>query len=158
YKVVPLEGSQTTAQNTLRAVVKADGEDVVTPMVESTAQIVVGLAKSRPVTAAATPAASPNAETPSQSKPNNGAVAPAPQTSNPPVNNPPVPKGYGSLSAGTSRSSSNRRVVGDPPKAPGTIRIGLAYPKVTGSGATTGNSDAATLRETISSYLAGSNI
>ena len=154
YKVVPLEGSQTTAANTLRATVKADGEDVVTPMVESTAQIVVGLAKSRPVTAAATPATSPNAEL----KPANGSVAPAPQASNPPVNNPPVPKGYGSLSAGTSRTSSNRRLVGDPPKAPGTIRIGLAYPKVTGSGATTGNSDASTLRETISSYLAGSNI
>ena len=152
YKVVPIDGSQSTAANTLRATVKTDGEDVVTSMVESTAQIVVGLAKSRPVTAAATPAASPKTPS-SESKTNNETVAPVSQASNPPA-----PKGYGSLSAGTSRSTSNRRAVGDPPKAPGTIRIGLAYPKVTGSGANTGAGDAAALRETISSYLAGSNV
>ncbi len=142
FKVVPINVSQAAVERTLKATAAADGQDVVTPMVETAAQVVVELAReAKPVTATATNETKVKSETEVQP-----ATAPV-QTSEP------VPTGYGSLTAGPKNSTSARS--NDPPKGEGVIRIGIVTPRVTSAG---GNSEAATLRATFASFLVGSNI
>ncbi len=150
YKVMPTDGSAGPTGKTHKATVSADGEDVLTPMIEAMAQVVVALVKSRPPTATASASPSPevNTEPAVTSQPSSipaRTPAPRPQT------------GYGSL---TERPKSATPARGaDPPKAEGTIRIGIATPRVTYiGGGMSGNTDAASLRETLASYLVGSNI
>jgi hypothetical protein len=50
-----------------------------------------------------------------------------------------------------------RTTVNDPPKAEGTIRIGIVTPRVSSVGSS-GNSDSNALRETLTSFLQGSTI
>ncbi len=152
YKVVPTGGG-AAKENTLKRTLTADGEDALTPMIETMAQVVVELAKtSRPVHSTVTASAPGSANVPatSKSEPNR-----PPQYNKPTENPAPAPAGYGSLTA-SPRTSASR--VNDPPKAPDTIRIGFVVPRVVGGGMNTANGDAAALRKTISSYLEGSNI
>lgn len=149
YKVVPTDGSAAPAGKTIKATVSADGEDVLTSMIEAMAQVVVALAKARPPTTASS---SPSPEI-------NTEPAVTPQPSSTPAKTPAErPKtGYGSLTADPKGATPARGT--DPPKAEGTIRIGIATPRVTYiGGGMSGNSDAASLRETLASYLVGSNI
>lgn len=152
YKVVPVIGGPAKS-NTLKGTVTADGEDVLTPMIESMAQIVVELARaSRPVQSTANVAGAGSTDVPTKVKTEPDAT---PQNDKP-QDNPKPPTGYGSLTA-SPRTAANR-IVNDPPKAPGTIRIGFVIPRIVGGGMNTASGDAAALRKTISSYLEGSNI
>ena len=150
YKVVPTNEKQGAVEKTLKATVGADGQDVVTPMIETVAQVVVGLARdAKPVASVAAP----------EPKVNKVDSEPVVQSkTDPPAETPSrPPTGYGSLSA-TPKSSSTSRT-NDPPKAEGVIRIGIVTPRVNSvGGGRSGNSEASSLRETFSSFLAGSNI
>ena len=150
YKVVPTDGSAGPTGKTHKATVSADGEDVLTPMIEAMAQVVVALVKARPptTTASASPSPEVNTEPVATSQPSSTpARTPAPRPST----------GYGSLTERPKGATPARGV--DPPKAEGTIRIGIATPRVTYiGGGMSGNTDAASLRETLASYLVGSNI
>jgi hypothetical protein len=148
YKVVPTNEKQAAVEKTLKATVAADGQDVVTPMIETVAQVVVELARdAKPVASVAAPEPKPNPEPVVQPKTDTPAETP----------NRPAPTGYGSLSA-TPKSSSTSPT-SDPPKAEGVIRIGIVTPRVNAvGGGRSGNSEASSLRETFSSFLAGSNI
>lgn len=153
YKVVPTAGGPSK-DNTLKGTVTADGEDVLTPMIETMAQVVVELAKtSRPVQSTASASGAGSAGVPTGSKTESKPPTPQNDTT---TDNPRPPAGYGSLTA-SPRTSANR-IVNDPPKTPGTIRIGFVIPRVVGGGMNSANGDAAALRKTISSYLEGSNI
>jgi hypothetical protein len=150
YKVVPTDGSAGPTGKTHKATVSADGEDVLTPMIEAMAQVVVALVKAKPPTliASASPSPEVNTEPAATSQPSSTpARTPTPRPAT----------GYGSL---TERPKSATPARGaDPPKAEGTIRIGIATPRVTYiGGGMSGNTDAASLRETLASYLVGSNI
>lgn len=149
FKVVPVNEKQTVIERTLKGTASADGQDVVTPMVETVAQVVVELAREvKPVTAAATV----------DTKVDSAPMA-EPKTTAPPSETPNerIPTGYGSLSATPKGSTSAR--TNDPPKGEGVIRIGIVTPRVnTLGGGTGGNSEAASLRETVASFLVGSNI
>lgn len=151
YKVVPTNEKQAAVEKTLKATVAADGQDVVTPMIETVAQVVVELARDAKPVASPVSVAAPepkvNPQPPVQSKMDTPAESP----------NPRPPTGYGSLSATPKSSTSSR--TNDPPKAEGVIRIGIVTPRVTSAGGgRSGNSEASSLRETFSSFLAGSNI
>lgn len=148
FKVVSTEGQQTPVERVLNGTASTDGQDVLTPMVETAAQVVVELAKvakpARPQTAVAETKTTPN-----------DAVTP-PTTTPPPQPAPErVPTGYGSLGAKPKGTAPGR--VNDPPKQEGTIRIGLVTPRMN-TGGTGGQSEAASLRSAITSFLAGSNI
>lgn len=146
YKIVSITGPQSTSENVIRAKVNADGEDVVTGMIETVAQIVVTLGRAaKPVTATVTQPSS-NPET-----------AKAPEQTEPPPVAKPSPTGYGSLTASPPTGAS--RLVNDPPKTEGTVRIGMVIPRVTSTGSgMMGNRESESLRQTLSSYLAGSTI
>jgi hypothetical protein len=154
YKIMSTEGSQATVENLLRGTVKADGEDVLTPMIETAATAIVNLARSaRPISAGNNPAATSVTPEPTTA-PTNTAVAPS--TSEP---NTPAPTGYGSLTAPAPRTrpTTTTSTVNDPPKAEGAIRIGIVTPRVSSAGSS-GNSDSTALRQTLASFLAGSTI
>jgi hypothetical protein len=148
YKVVPTNGKQTAVENTLKASAGADGQDVVTPMIETVAQVIVELAReAKPVASVVTSEPKVNSEPLGQP----GTNTPA-ETSNRPA-----PTGYGSLSATPKSSNTNR--TNDPPKGEGVIRIGIVTPRVNSvGGGVSGNSEASSLRATFSSFLAGANI
>ncbi|HEY6802058.1 MAG TPA: hypothetical protein VI306_00640 [Pyrinomonadaceae bacterium] len=147
YKIMATDGAQSPVENVLRGTVKTDGEDVLTTMIETAAQSIVNLAKSaRPTQTATRPPTSTATPAP---------VVTAPANSNPePVSNPPAQTGYGSLTAPLRTRTTTPSTVKDPPKAEGTIRIGMVTPRVS----SVGNSDANTLRQTVSSFLQGSTI
>jgi len=156
YKVQATDGSQPAAESSMHKSVSADGEDVVTPMVENLAQVVVGLVKARP-TPPPTVAPVHNEETVAAVEHPNPPTTPAPTPTPAPSNS--TPTGYGSLTASPRPTASGSTRVNDPPKAEGTIRIGLVTPRVTSVGSgTMGTNEAVSLRQTISSYLAGSII
>jgi hypothetical protein len=145
FKVAPINGQQAPVERTLKGTANADGHDVLTPMVETVAQVIVELAKvAKPARPQSTVA---------ETKPTPGEVTnpPAPQSA--PER---VPTGYGSLGATPKGTASTK--VNDPPKQEGTIRIGLATPRVNTVGGMGGQGEAASLRSTITSFLAGSNI
>lgn len=148
YKVVPTNGKQAAVEKTLKGIAGADGQDVVTPMIETVAQVVVELAReAKPVASVTTTEPKVNSEPVVQPKPNTPAETPTK----------PAPTGYGSLSATPKSSSTNR--TNDPPKGEGVIRIGIVTPRVNSAGGgLSGNSEASSLRATFSSFLAGSNI
>jgi hypothetical protein len=155
FKVVPLNGKQGTVERTLKGTAGADGQDVVTPMIETIAQVVVELAREAKPFTAATPA-----ESKGGAEPKAGAepvVHPKTEAAPEPVNER-IPTGYGSLSAPTPKGSTSARTT-DPPKGEGVIRIGIVTPRLNmvggGSG---GNREATSLRETFASFLVGSNI
>lgn len=150
YKVAPVSGSQATVERTLQATAASDGQDVVTPMIETVAQVVVELARQ----------AKPASSTTAEAKVNPEAVVPPKSTAPAPAETPnePPPTGYGTLTAnpkGAPASSRNS----DPPKAEGMIRIGIVTPRVTSAGSGIGgNSEATSLRSAFSSFLVGANI
>jgi len=151
YRVVATESGQPPVENVLRGTVKADGEDVLTPMIESAAQAIVNMAKAAAPKAVHTATNAPT--------PNPEPVA-TPTNANPvSTSSPSTPTGYGSLSAPTpsARNRTTSTTVSDPPKAEGTIRIGLVVPRVSSVGSSA-NSDSNALRETVSSFLQGSTI
>jgi hypothetical protein len=148
---VATESGQPPVENVLRGTVKADGEDVLTPMIESAAQAIVNMAKAAAPKAVHTATNAPT--------PNPEPVA-TPTNANPvSTSSPSTPTGYGSLSAPTpsARNRTTSTTVSDPPKAEGTIRIGLVVPRVSSVGSSA-NSDSNALRETVSSFLQGSTI
>jgi hypothetical protein len=145
FKIISTDGQQSPVERVLKGTVNADGQDVLTPMVEIVAQVVVDLAKTakraRPQPAAA------EAKIPSDA-----VTKSTPQTS---IEKPPT--GYGSLTATPKGITPNR--INDPPKQEGTIRIGLVTPRVnTIGGGIGGQSEVATLSSTLTSFLVGSNI
>jgi hypothetical protein len=148
FKIVPVNQKQAVVERTLKGSASADGQDVVTPMVETVAQVVVELAReAKPVTATAT----------SEAKVSSPAVDQPKTTASPTETPERIPTGYGSLSATPQGSTSAR--TNDPPKGEGVIRIGIVTPRVsTLGGGTGGNREATSLRETFASYLVGSNI
>jgi hypothetical protein len=150
YKIVSTNEAQSPVGNVSRGSVKTDGEDVLTPMIESAAQVIVNLAKTaRPAQAINTnPAPTPNPEP---------AVSPT-NPATPPSANPPAPIGYGSLTATPPRTRpTTTSAVNDPPKAEGAIRIGIVTPRVSSAGSSA-NSDANALRQAVVSFLQGSVI
>ncbi len=151
FKVTPVNGKQSVVERTLKGTASADGQDVVTPMVETVAQVVVELAReAKPASATTT-----TAEIKVTSEP-----AGQPKTTASPAETPSerIPTGYGSLTAPTPKSSTSART-NDPPKAEGVVRIGIVTPRVnTIGGGIGGNREASSLRETFASFLVGSNI
>ena len=148
FKVVAIDGQQTPVERTLKGTANADGQDVLTPMVEIAAQVVVELAKvakpARPQSAIA------------ETKTTGGEVTNPPATATPQPSTERVPTGYGSLGATPKGTAPGR--INDPPKQEGTIRIGLVTPRVNTVGGGGGQGEAASLRSTLTSFLAGSNI
>ncbi|HEU4768508.1 MAG TPA: hypothetical protein VFS77_14095 [Pyrinomonadaceae bacterium] len=148
FKVVAVAGTQGTVERTLKGTASSDGQDVVTPMIETAAQVVVELARQ------AKPAASAEAKVTSDpvvqpTAPASVPAEPAPE---------PMPTGYGTLSANPKGTSTSSRT-NDPPKAEGVIRIGIVTPRVTSAGSGIGgNSEATSLRAAVNSFLAGSTI
>jgi hypothetical protein len=150
FKVVSTSGQQSPVERVLKGTANADGQDVLTPMVEAVAQSVVELAKvAKPARPQPAPVASTTtSDDVSKSTP----TAPPPQA---PIEK--VPTGYGSLTANPKGATPNR--VNDPPKQEGTIRIGMVVPRVNTTGGGTGDQgEAASLRTALTSFLAGSNI
>lgn len=149
FKVVPTSGQQSPVERTLKGTANADGQDVLTPMVETVAQIVVELAKvgrparpQQPVAEATTTSDTPKSTSTAPPQP---AIEKA-------------PTGYGSLTA-MPKGTTSSKSVNDPPKQEGTIRIGMVVPRVNTAGAGTGEQgESASLRSTLTSFLAGSNI
>ena len=150
FKVVSTEGQQTPVERVLKGTANADGQDILTPMVETAAQVVVELAKvAKPARPQATVA-----ETETVTTPSNATTMPATVPSSQPASER-KPTGYGSLGAKPKGTAPGR--VNDPPKQEGTIRIGLVTPRMN-SGGMGGQSEAASLRSTLTSFFAGSNI
>jgi len=150
FKVVSTTGQQNPVERTLKGTANADGQDVLTPMVETVAQIVVELAK---VAKPARPQHATVEATTTAAEVSKTTTAPPPQT---PIEKPPT--GYGSLTASPKGTTSSNRV-NDPPKHEGTIRIGMIVPRVNTAGGGMGEQgEAASLRATLTSFLAGSNI
>ncbi|HEU4713671.1 MAG TPA: hypothetical protein VFS76_19045 [Pyrinomonadaceae bacterium] len=149
FKVVAVAGTQGTVERTLKGTASSDGQDVVTAMIETAAQVVVELARQAKPAVAETKVNSDQGIQSKSPAPAAASAEPAPE---------PIPTGYGSLSA-TPKSSSTTSRTNDPPKGEGVIRIGVVTPRVmsTGSGIG-GNSEANSLRTTFNSFLAGSNI
>jgi len=149
FKVVAVGGTQGTVERTLKGTAASDGQDVVTAMIETAAQVVVELARqARPAVAEAKVNSDPVVQ-PKTPAPAPASAEPAPE---------PIPTGYGSLSA-TPKSSSTSSRNNDPAKGEGVIRIGIVTPRVTSAGSGIGgNSEANSLRTTFTSFLAGSNI
>ncbi|HJT65855.1 MAG TPA: hypothetical protein VJ749_05350 [Pyrinomonadaceae bacterium] len=148
FKIVSVNGGQSPVERVLKGTASADGQDVLTPMVETAAQVVVELAK---VAKPARPERPTTEATVTANETTKPQPAAAPTTFDKP------PTGYGTLTATPKGASSNR--TNDPPKQEGTIRIGLVTPRVNtvGSGMG-GQSESASLRSSLSSFLAGSNI
>jgi hypothetical protein len=149
FKIVSTAGQQGPIERVLKGTANADGQDVLTPMVETAAQVLVDLAKvakpSRPQPATVGTTAKTEEVT--------IATTTLPQTA---IEK--APTGYGTLTANPKGTISNRTST-DPPKQEGTIRIGMVTPRVnTVGGGVTGQSDAASLRSTLASFLVGSNI
>jgi hypothetical protein len=148
FKVVAVAGTQGTVERTLRGTASSDGQDVVTAMIETAAQVVVELARQ------AKPAVSAEAKVTSDpvvqpATPASASTEPAPE---------PMPTGYGTLSANPKGASTSSRT-NDPPKGEGVIRIGIVTPRVTSAGSGIGgNSEATSLRAAVTSFLAGSTI
>jgi hypothetical protein len=149
FKVVSTSGQQNPVERTLKGTASADGQDVLTPMIATVAQMVVELAKvakparPQPATVEATTTTPAEVTKSTPSPPPEPAVEKA-------------PTGYGSLTASPKGTTSNR--VNDPPKQEGTIRIGMVVPRVNTLGGTGGQNEASSLRSTLTSFLAGSNI
>lgn len=148
YRVVATDGMQPVGGDVIRTKVNSDGEDVLTQMIETAAQTVVNLARGAKPVPLATTAPTPNTEnvvTPERPTPVTTSTA-SPAT------------GYGSLTASVPRTGTARGV-SDPPKAEGTIRIGIVTPRMSLiGGGMRGNNEAASLRQTMSNYLLGSTI
>lgn len=150
FKVVSTSGQQSPVERTLKGTANADGQDVLTPMVETVAQVVVELAKVNRPTRPQQPAA--------EATTTSDAVSKSTPTSSPEPVIEKAPIGYGSLTANPKGTTSSNRV-NDPPKQEGTIRIGMMIPRVNTAGSGTGEQgEAASLRSTLTSFLAGSNI
>jgi hypothetical protein len=149
YKIVATDGKQPPATRVVRATASADGEDVLTAMIETTAQAVVSLAK------VARPAQPPQIVAEAKPQVINEPVKPEGRVPAPVES---TPTGYGSLSA-TPPKRTNSPVRNDPPKAEGAIRIGIVIPKVTSTGGNMrGSNEASSLREAFVAYLEGSSI
>lgn len=150
FKVVAVAGTQGTVERTLKGTASSDGQDVVTAMIETAAQVVVELARQAKPAIAETKATSDPVVQPKTPAPPVASAEPAPE---------PIPTGYGSLSATPKSSSTTTSRTNDPPKGEGVIRIGVVTPRVTSAGSGIGgNSEANSLRTTFNSFLAGSNI
>ena len=149
FKIVSANAGQSPVERVLKGTASADGQDVLTPMVETAAQVVVELAKvAKPARPERTNAEA-TVTTSETTKPQPAVTAPAPFEK--------PPTGYGTLTATPKGAATSR--TSDPPKQDGTIRIGLVTPRVNtvGSG-TGGQSESASLRSSLNSFLAGSNI
>jgi hypothetical protein len=151
YKLVSAEGSQPVSSNTTTTVVKFDGEDVLTPMIESAAQAIVTIArKARPAQA---PSAANSVETPG------GEVNRPPVQPGAPESTKRVPTGYDLMTAPPSTSNTKTNaVVNDPPKSEGATRIGIVIPRTNFAGAGSRRKEASALSESFKSYFAGSTI
>jgi hypothetical protein len=145
YKLIAVDGKQQPVTKVLNATASADGDDVLTPIIETAAQTIVGLARS------AKPAPPPGA----QAKVNVDTVPASKDTGREKTAD--NQTGYGSLLAGPQRHGP--AITKDAPKAEGAIRIGMATPRITVTGNSMGGSNEATsLRSTLSSYFSGSTI
>lgn len=144
YKLFGMDQSQPLAANVARARVESDGEDVLTPLIEAAAQVIVTTARSKLASVAAVP--SQNAD------------AVAPKATPVPTPAPRAPTGYGTLTGSHPRPPTGA-VISDPPKAADAVRIGMLTPKmIVVGGSSMSTNEAASLRQTVSSYLAGSII
>jgi hypothetical protein len=151
YRLVATDGVHKGTTNTAKATVTSDGEDVVTGMVETAAENIVSVAK------AGRPTPAPTTTSAVTGQPQN--TEPAVPVAHPtPAATPNAhPTGYGSLMAPTRTATT--ATVTDPPKAADAIRIGIVTPRtsVVGGGAAS-TQEAEALRQTMTSFLAGSTI